>query len=252
MKPRQTIVEPKWWFRWIRTMNWFSFRYYWFIWLIFMMSICLVFLCLRKPVEKLVCNANPTMELINRLEDQLQHCCNCRGPNQQVRQDSLHFPADYLVITYQFDPSGGQDLDTHTEIFSPLQAGPLGFCNRANSGGSLMQWSGDNTGFGVESCMINLTGFGASDEIKVNCAAFWFNQKQSGNMSLDIRAYKGGTMDLITSRYQFVNRGGRETAELSFSEKVRICCGATACQTMKRIGVVSYNKQTERLDFQPD
>jgi hypothetical protein len=248
MKPHRTLRETKWWFRWIRTLSWFSFRYYWFVWLLFLISLGLLIWCLRKPLEKQVCNASASMNLINRLEDQLEHCCNCGQPPEQVRRDSLHFPADYLVITYQFNASGGRDLDTRTEIFSPRPAGPLGYCSRGNSGGSLLQWSGDNTGSGVESCMIDLTNFGPADEIKVNCSAFWYGQKKSGKMSLDIRAYKGGTMELISNRYQFVNRGGNETAELSFSEKVN----EKTCQAMKRIGVVSYNKQTERLDFQPD
>ena len=75
-------TSRKWWFRWIRTLSWFSWRYYWFVWMLFLLSLGLLIWCLKKPIEKPVCNASTQLELIQRLEDQLQHCCVCQRENQ--------------------------------------------------------------------------------------------------------------------------------------------------------------------------
>jgi hypothetical protein len=94
-------TSKKWWFRWIRTFSWFSWRYYWFVWLLFLMSLGLLVWCLRKPLEKQLCNAGASMELISRLEDQLEHCCNCQ-PETASNQ-----PNGPLLPCNQEQASGG-------------------------------------------------------------------------------------------------------------------------------------------------
>ena len=49
------IRENKWWYRCIRSMNWFSFRYWWFNWLVFLGCIFLFWCfcpCMLQEVDE--------------------------------------------------------------------------------------------------------------------------------------------------------------------------------------------------------
>ena len=171
----------------------------------------------------------------------MDSCCDCREAfKNQV------FEADYLIVTYQFDRNGGKDLDTKTQITSPINSLPLGFCDgkTRNISQSSIIWSGDNTGYGVESCLIDLTQFSPEALVRVLCKATWYGTRLSGNMSIDIRAYLGGVMNL--SNYQFFNSGGQLTAELSFNENVN---SPKQCPIDEVIGTISYDKLSMKLDF---
>jgi hypothetical protein len=195
-------VSRKFWFKNIRSASWFSFRYYWAAWigLLSITAVVLYYLFKLPKKQNIGCNQT-SLTTIDEINRALDNCCDC-----YTDTSGLLFPADYLIITYQFDENGGRDLDTRTAITNPLSAGPLGFCDRSNSGEPYIFWSTDNTGTGVESCMIDLTKFGPNDQITINCSALWWNVRNSGDMSLDIKAYEGGTMSL--EGYQFVNDGG--------------------------------------------
>ena len=242
-----TARTSKWWFRRIRSGSWFAFRYYWFAWLCFLLGAGgLLYFVFRQfnYTPKQNCSAL-SLQTIASINNALDKCCSCQSEDST---EELVFPADYLVITYQFDRNGGRDLDTKTEIVTPTHVGPLGFFHRSNllhSAG--LQWSGDNTGYGVESCVIDLTKFGANDLVSVDCSAIWYSMKASGQMSLDIRAYDGGHM--TQSGYQFRNVGGIETAFTSFDGNVS--AKGTTASLLEFIGQISYNKREKRLAFNP-
>ena len=109
-----------------------------------------------------------------------------------------------------------------------------------------MYWSGDNRGYGVESCVVDLNRFGQSDRIVVQCDAFWFSMINSGRMSLDIRAYKGGTM--TQNGFQFLNIGGEQTANVSFEDVVMI--QKDDCIDGERLGLIIYDKALQKLSFE--
>jgi hypothetical protein len=237
----------KWWYSRIRSGSWFSFRYYWFAWLCFLLGAGgLLYFVFRQfnytPEQNCTTLSLHTIESINKA---LNKCCTCQNEDSIK---ALVFPADFLVITYQFDQNGGRDLDTKTEIVTPTHVGPLGFFhkkNRLNS--SSLLWSGDNTGYGVESFVIDLTKFGPNDLVSVDCSAIWYSIKASGQMSLDIRAYDGGQM--TQSGYQFRNIGGVETAFTSFDGNVN--ARGKKASLLEFIGRISYNKREKRLAFNP-
>jgi hypothetical protein len=66
-------------------------------------------------------------------------------------------------------------------------------------------------------------------------------------MSLDIKAYEGGAMSLVG--YQFVNNGGQQSAETSFSGNVH--ANGSQCQNMESIGTITYDKRNKTLRFDP-
>lgn len=233
-------VSKKSWYRKIRTGNWFSYRYYWFVFLAFIVSIISVYYFLFKRTQIETCETQ-SLEIIGNINSAFESCCKCG-----TAPSGLHFPADYLIITYQFSESGGRDLDTRTGISAPIVSGPLGYCD-ARDGNPYLFWSRDNTGTGVESCMIDLTKFGPNDLVKIDCGGLWWSKRNNGDMSLDIKAYEGGTMSL--QGYQFVNSGGQQSAQTSFSGNVRAYGGN--CSKMEPIGTITYNKQNQTLHFEP-
>ena len=235
-------VSRKNWFRNIRTGNWFSFRYNWLVFTLFILLTSLLSYYLVNLPKDASCKTN-SLEIIKDINYALEGCCQCK-----TKEEGLHFPADYLIITYRFSSEGGRDLDTRTGISAPLVSGPLGFCNSGAKGSPYLFWSTDNVGTGVESCMIDLTKFQANDIIKIDCAGLWWSIRNSGDMALDIKAYEGGTMSLVG--YQFINTGGQQSAETSFSGNVTSCCGK--CELMQPIGTITYNKQNKTLHFDPN
>jgi len=237
----------KWWYRGIRSGSWFSFRYYWFAWLCFLLGsvLLLYFLYTQYQNKKVNHCADLSLKTIHSINDALDNCCNCQNEDTN---NSHVFSADYLVITYQFDQNGGKDLDTKTEITTPTHIGPLGWGQGNNDMGAGLTWSGDNTGYGVESCFVDLTKFGTKDLVTIQCAAFWFSRRASGEMSLDVRAYEGGTMKLMHP-FQFVNEGGNETAFVSFNGNVR--AEGKNKNLAESIGYITYDKKTKRLTFNP-
>ena len=234
-------VSKKHWYKKIRSGNWFSFRYYWFVLTCFLLCSGIIAYLFITQKTTPSCNTS-ALNILKDVNTAFESCCKCGTP-----EEGLHFPADYLIITYQFSSLGGRDLDTRTGISSPLNVGPLGYCDQGTSGDSYIFWSGDNTGTGVESCMIDLTKFNANDVIQINCSGLWWSLRNNGDMSLDIKAYEGGTMSL--HGYQFVNTGGQQSAETSFSGNVHASGGR--CESMESIGTITYNKRNKTLQFDP-
>lgn len=175
-------------------------------------------------------------------------CPECVEIRRDSIVDSLHFEADYLVITYQFNEQGGKDLDTRTQIISPIPSDRLGYCLNGTGNQSSLYWSGDNKDYGVESCVVDLNQFGQTDRVVVQCDAFWFSIMNSGNMSIDIRAYKGGQMSLDKDNYQFFNSGGQETANVSFQDVVTKL--KDDCVEGEKIGLIVYDKSNQKLSFE--
>jgi len=239
-------VTRSWWYTTIRGIQLWVYRNWHVVWLLFLLALVLwYFLCYRPYCSHSSTNDNAAIDRLSNINQLLDSCCGLTSSDS-----GLHFPADFMIITYHFDSEGGKDLDTRTEIISPVRDGPFGYCNGGNGKeGRFMMWSGDNTGYGVESVLIDLTKFNANDFITIDCRAFWFSVLNSGNMYLNIKAYEGGRMDLRD--YQFFNVGGRLSAEKSFKGNITVCCGRSSCQNISKIGVVKYDKRQKKLFFEP-
>lgn len=243
-------IYNKYWFRRIRGYNWFSFRYWWFNYLLWSILIALLlWLINSRNADTSSCSFNSS-EKIERIKEDLSKCCECsrRDSIPPVDSNEIFLPADYIVITYQFDASGGKDLDTRTQIITPNSGNILGYCKKTDDAN--IHWSGDNIGLGVESVYIDLKAFEPDETITVLCKAFWFSKRKSGDMSLDIRAYKGGKMiKKPGDKYQFINEGGEQVGEIiSFPKNITIRKGA--CIGGEKIGNVIYKKSNQTLSFE--
>lgn len=241
-------VKNKWWGKSIRNYSWFSFRYWWFNYLVWavLISLLLFFIQKKSPTDSVFnCSQKESIDsLIVNIRRDLDQCCNCRKEiTPPLDSNEIFLPADYIIITYQFDASGGTDLDTRTRIISPEKGNELGFCKDREAEG--LYWSLDNQGTGVESVYIDVNHFKENDVIEVLCKAWWYTRKDSGKMSLDIRAYKGGTMR--NDKFQFINDGGEEVGNvISFPHRIKNLGG---CGKAEKIGVLRFDRATQILTF---
>jgi hypothetical protein len=246
---RNYSIKNKWWGKSIRNNSWFSFRYWWFNYLVWtaLISLLLFFILKKSPADTVFnCSQKESIDsLIVNIRRDLDQCCNCRKEIiPPLDSNEIFLPADYIIITYQFDASGGIDLDTRTRLISPEKGNELGFCKDRDAEG--LYWSSDNQGTGVESVYIDVNHFKETDVIEVLCKAWWYTRKDSGKMSLDIRAYKGGTMR--KDKFQFINDGGEEVGNvISFPHRIKNKGG---CAKAEKIGVLRFDRATQILTFE--
>jgi len=125
---------------------------------------------------------------------------------------------DYIVLTYQYDKDSGANIKTRTQITSPFTTNSVGW-NRDTSYNPYMFWGGLNPDTGVESIFIDLTQFAISDDVYINCRAFWAGSRNSGEVSLDVKFYNEG--EVRQSGYGFENIGGQDRGMLSCNANVK-------------------------------
>jgi len=116
--------------------------------------------------------------------------------------------ADYLIYRVYFPNTAGRDLDIEASLIAPVQR-TAGYCrgghypySSMSYGGNLTAdyayWSGDNTGYGLESVLINVKkikqDFPANQNIVMRFFAGWFGGPNSGVMAIKAEAYKGEMM----------------------------------------------------------
>ena len=70
-------TKRKWWYRWIRSMNWFSFHYWWFVLLAFVGVIVLFLYFCFEYKQNETCSTKPVHQGLARIEKNLDDCCNC-------------------------------------------------------------------------------------------------------------------------------------------------------------------------------
>ena len=157
---------------------------------------------------------------------------------------------DYLVFKYGF--SDGRDLDTCTQLLVPIQEAKLGYSQTGNNTSNIYsKWGGDNTGTGVESILIDVKklkqDFPLEEFIEFSCGGNWFGQRVSGNVTMTVNAYNGGTM--AVSNFEFLNTGGTLVRIFDFSV-VNIVLNQPSPQPLasETIGVFRYTISTGLLE----
>jgi len=103
-----SYISRKWWFRYIRTSSWFSFRYYWVNWLVFLSSVIVLCWLINKPIIQEGCNIDVIENSIVNINERLTHCCNCI--NQQNTPNTPPLPQNTPPLppnTIQCDGNNG-------------------------------------------------------------------------------------------------------------------------------------------------
>ena len=184
------------------------------------------------------------------------------------------FDADYAVLTYKF--SDATDLDTRTRIVEPNigMNNYLGFdagsCFPTDASWSktkipsaaVIDWSGDNTGTGYESILIDIQKLKALKPDMVNFVvdlrAGWYEPgRPMGVLPVEVKAifYKGGTMlksQPVTNplSYEYTNPTATNSLQVTSNSKViNTRYQADGGVRLQRHAVFKYNVVTKVGSF---
>ena len=184
------------------------------------------------------------------------------------------FDADYAVLTYKF--SDATDLDTRTRIVEPNinMNNYLGFgagsCFPTDTNWSVtniptaavIDWSGDNTGTGYESILVDIQKLKALKPDMINFVvdlrAAWYNSAQPmGVLPVEVKAtfYKGGTMlksQPVTNplSYEYTNPTATSSLQVTSDSKViNTKYQDDGGVRLQRLAVFKYNVVTKVGSF---
>ena len=204
---------------------------------------------------------NGTQKVINRQGG--------RSEDEPIRWDQ----ADFLIYRFYFDSSNGRDLDIRVNIKAPFEA-RAGYCQQGAGhplptlrGNSIANpniydamWSGDNTGTGLESILINVKRIRenpayTSKVVKMDFSAGWYGSYNNGAMKIKVEAYKGA-MQTDTNSYNEYGSGpfnwipvpgaqkiGEADFPLQTGPKVKV----GACSPMYNFGEFQYDPSDGRI-----
>jgi hypothetical protein len=163
--------------------------------------------------------------------------------------------ADYVVFTYSFSQTSGQDLDTLTTLYvngetTPYAGSiPVGYCKQGSIrksgkyGGPYLWWGGDNTSStGLESVYVDIKKLklnGSITSIQLNCKADWYGQLKDGVVGIKMSVYSGGEM-ISNGNYGFKNtiEKGSLLCEYPFDS---FDVYGKGCSDLSCVGLYTYN-----------
>ena len=184
------------------------------------------------------------------------------------------FDADYAVLTYKF--SDANDLDTRSRIVEPninmnnylgFGAGAcfptdLSWSTTNIPSTAVIDWSGDNTGTGYESILIDIQKLKTLQPSMVNLVvdlrAAWFNAGEPmGVLPVEVKAmfYKGGTMlksQPVTNplSYEYTNPTATNSLQVTSDSKViNTRYQSDGGVRLQRLAVFKYNVVTKVGSF---
>ncbi|WP_311328746.1 hypothetical protein, partial [Capnocytophaga gingivalis] len=161
--------------------------------------------------------------------------------------------ADYLIYRVQF--TDGRDLDIRVTASQPF-TGQGGWCRGSTFPARYAEWSGDNTGTGREAVLFNVANIRhdfPNAKLRFNYRTWWYRQIVTGNVSILVEGYKGGTM--IKNGYDWYNSGGTKVGTYNFPT-VNIQQRGSSCKPDHELGNVGdfeYDPSDGRLIwYKPD
>lgn len=192
-----------------------------------------------------------------------------RSENEPIRWDQ----ADFLIYRFYFDSSNGRDLDIRVNIKAPFEA-RAGYCQqgagnplptlRGNPGADPniydAMWSGDNTGTGLESILINVKKIRenpayTSKVVKMDFSAGWYGSYNNGAMKIKVEAYKGAMQtdpssynEYGSGPFNWIPSGGAQKigeAEFPLQTGPKVKVGA--CSPMYNFGEFQYDPSDGRV-----
>lgn len=179
-------------------------------------------------------------------------CANLYG-EEFIQDGGVFQDFDFALIRYIWNSQGGKDLDTRTYITVPNRKENMVGWSRMNSDANYLSWNNDNTGSGVEAVLVNLKelkkDFPGQKEFKVLLRAFWYNTRVSGDLTVEVNTYKGGTMS--KSGYDWVNTGGTLVQNLKLKTNSPIQISSAEAEGTP-LAVLYYNTETNLGSLSPN
>ncbi|WP_343524525.1 hypothetical protein [Pedobacter sp.] len=190
--------------------------------------------------------------------------------NYHVPTDTLTFTTaeqiviadfDHLAVRYHWNQGSGQDLDIFVgfeQTGTPFDGIYVGFggpnrtvpANTVPESDAYLWWASDNTGAsGIEAVLVGMEKFiaahpNSANIIEVGLYAIWFGTPGTGDFSIELVTYKGGTMQLVGTN--FVNDGGVQVSNdtIPLNTMKRKQANGTIVDYYK-LGSLAYNKTTK-------
>lgn len=148
---------------------------------------------------------------------------------------------NFLTFRYKWGDEDGRDLDTATELVNSglkdtsgrtIDGIAVGW-NMAGNGNTAvteyLKYGGDNQQSGNECTFIDMLALCSEehlpnlpDKIYVDVFCNWYGDKLIGDMSFEIKAYKGGVM--VQQEKNFINQGGEEVYSGEQKKYVKAFC----------------------------
>lgn len=139
---------------------------------------------------------------------------------------NLSTPADYIIIDYRFQTTGGRDLDTRTGLTWPEASKFLGWDQNGGYTWDYFFHGGDNTGNGYESVYIDIEDLRAENpgakQVKIQCSAAWYGSPISGDVQLTVMGYVGGNVSKAGSYQWQVSDAEEETGDIVFNTTTQV------------------------------
>ena len=210
-------------------------------------------------------NITPATHTITGLSANTVYTVNVTDANNCTKsgtvttgQNTFTFNADYIALTYQF--TNGNDLDTRTRVVTPnigqtSQGTYLGYGRQyqwSTSGEPIIRWSGDNTGTGFESVLVNLIRFRQlypnETNIVIDLRAFWYGTRGTNPVNVAATLYKGGAMT-GPSNYVFNNTTFTSKYDINSVSKVVNLQTQNVGTSGERVATLTYNLTTNTGTF---
>ena len=182
---------------------------------------------------------------------------------------------DNLILRYNWTDEDGKDFDTMTVINGTgltinnkkVDDYNVGYGSGNANSNFVLVHGGDNTTSGDETCLIKLGDICTEENLitmktngvksfYIDIYGFWYKSKNNGNVTIEMTAYKGGTVSLGTAdnAFKWVVNGGENVLTTTLPTNVNAFanCGSSCriirpqyCKHYKdsytKIGRVTYN-----------
>jgi hypothetical protein len=153
---------------------------------------------------------------------------------------------NFAIISYQWQPPNGTDLDTRTKLLIPDFGTDVGW-NRGSTisgtSGPYLAWQGDNTGTsGSEDVWIYFENIKADFEdelIQIRLRAFWYGTAGNGQINVKTRLWE--TFDSFQAGDPPMSDIDR-TQQLTTSDVRADIDG-------ENVGVLTYNRNTSAIAY---
>jgi hypothetical protein len=103
----------KWWVNLIRFMNYLAYRFWWFVWITFIIGILAWFyFCPCNKNELFNCNYNNLKNSLNEINNNLNTCCNC---SEEIDTRNNHDSINHKIKIQECNAktnSGGEGITT--------------------------------------------------------------------------------------------------------------------------------------------
>jgi hypothetical protein len=190
----------------------------------------------------------------------------CAGTPECIPVFSAH---DYAIIRFNWTNAAGIDLDTVSGFINTGVSGvddnTVGFGQGQNVvpdgatpiSNTFVYFNGDNLQSGVEAVSVNFTRLLAvhpgisANPIRFRIAAWWFNTRLTGNVTLEFLAYSGGNPSVGT-QFNIVPGAGSTLSsyvKLDVNVAATNAGGSASFATTQTLGYLNYNPSTKTATF---